>query len=381
MIRPRLPAFELLIAVAVLTTAGPSSEAVAAERASLRANLRVIAPPGCATSGALEQRVRRRSERVRFVDPGPGVRLARAELLRVEGGVRATLAWRTEGGRELVRELHAPNCQDALDALAVVLAVALDPDAELGIDPVLEASPDQGMKSVAPLPATGGSARVDEASKSDESKPERRGAKVDGGAAEAAAPDNDEAADPGSLPSDEPGADRLRLSPFAGLAGGLRSGPSPMLLPGLGFFVGFGLNWGLPDAGLARLGWSRHRRNELEVDGGTAAFELDTLRLDVCPLGLFTGAFAWYGCFGAELGVLEAEGETNASTRSRERPWRSIGGALLVALHPHPRLEIQWLAAIERPLVRDRFEFRPRTFHEVSTLAARFELAAGIRIP
>jgi hypothetical protein len=79
--------------------------------------------------------------------------------------------------------------------------------------------------------------------------------------------------------------------------------------------------------------------------------------------------------------VLAAGGSSTLSARSVERPWRSLGATLLLAVRPAPFIELELLSGLERPLVRDRFQFLPRIFHEVPLIAARVDLGLGARIP
>src|SRR5687767_14604676 len=138
MIRLRAQFTELVIAAALCgahvraQTSCPGCGSTA--ELDVRAHLELFAPDGCGTLTELRERVRHRSERVRFVEPGPGVRRARAELRVLPNrALRATLVWWSEDGRELVRELRANDCAGALDALALVLAVTLSPDADSGV--------------------------------------------------------------------------------------------------------------------------------------------------------------------------------------------------------------------------------------------------------
>jgi hypothetical protein len=105
------------------------------------------------------------------------------------------------------------------------------------------------------------------------------------------------------------------------------------------------------------------------------------LRLDLCPLGAAEALIAVHGCVSGELGVLAAGGSSTLSARTVERPYRSLGAALLLALRPAPFIELELLGALEHPLVRDRFQFVPRVFHEVPPVTARVELGLGARIP
>lgn len=330
----------------------------------VRAELELVAPSSCATRDELEARVRRRSERVRFVPPNSGGRRARAELRGVGGGaVRVRLVWWSEEGRELVRELDAPTCADALDALSLVLALALDPSAAGSEDP-------------SPEPASPGPAGGTQAT--DGGPPSAAGAPP-----VSAGPERRPRAAPavdGPAPS---GASRagLELRPSGGVLAGARFGIAPSVLPGAGLFVGVRLAPGFPEHVGLRLSATRSRRDAFSAPGGQAEFELDTFRLELCPVGMQAAFVTLDICVEGELGTLEAAGSDTLDPERHARPYRSLGGSAIAALRPLAPLEVGLGAGLAHPLVRDRFSFNPRTFHEVAPLVGRLELSLGLVLP
>jgi hypothetical protein len=265
-----------------------------------------------------------------------------------------------DDGRKLVRELRASNCVEALDALALVLAVTLDPDAD--------SSATEREASRAASPSRGDSRPADEAS-----------APVAAAPARVSEPRTDTAErdDQKIAATDQ----SFRVSPALGLLGGLRFGPAPGVLPGFGAFIGLGVTWGIPDSSLLRLAVTRYRRADFEVEGGAAEFELDAARLGLCPFGFELGPLSAHGCFEAELGELEARGSRTVGAEHHARPWRSVGASASFSARPIAELELSLLGGVEHPLVRDRFQFNPRTFHEVEPLTGRLELGVALRIP
>jgi hypothetical protein len=366
MIRPFAPAFALLVLALALSGVVSAQPRQPSHEPVVRAHLELVAPDGCGTQAELHERVRRRSARVRFVEPGPAVRRARAELRAGAGGaLRATLVWWSDDGRQLVRELTAPNCADALDALALVLAVTLDPDAELGELP--------GEAKVSPAPDGAPDSTVDRRA----AQPEQASAPR----ASQARPANRRETRAGQSDSAPGASSGFRLSVLAGVTAGVRSGAAPGVLPGFGGFVGVELDPALVGSALARLSLNRHSRGGFDAEGGTAMFELDTLRLDLCPISFGPAWLAIYGCVAGELGVLAAQGSQTLDAAARERPWRALAAGALAAVRPLPLVELQLSGAIEHALVRDSFEFNPRIFHEVSAIGGRFELALALSIP
>jgi hypothetical protein len=260
------------------------------------------------------------------------------------GEFDVTLFMWGDDGRKLVRELRAFDCAEALDALALVLAVTLDPGADASGDAKRAVIPERADSLPArPVPARG-----------------------------AAAP----------TPASEPRtSSTTRLSPAFGVLGGLRFGPAPGVLPGVGAFIGLGLTWGVPDSSLLRLAVTRYRRADFQAEGGAAEFELDSARLGLCPFGFDYGRLSAHACFEGELGELEAQGTRTLGAEQHARPWRSLGASASFAARPLRELELSLVGGLEHPLVRDRFEFNPRTFHEVGRLSGRLELGLALRIP
>jgi hypothetical protein len=382
MIRQRVQLAEFVIALALCGALARAQTSCAgcgsAAPREVRAHLELVAPDGCGTLAELRERVRRRSERMRFVEPGPGVRRARAELrVLPDRTLRATLVWWSEDGRELVRELRAPGCADALDALALVLAVALSPDAEAGV-------------TTTPGSEGGGQEAKGAPSRAEEGSP-ASGSELAASASSAASA-SATASSATEVSSSTPSADERTgsdgsssgaswsLRPFAGISAGARFGPAPGALPGFGGFIGL-TTPGIPDVGLVRFNLSRHRRAGFAAEGGSAEFELDSLRLDLCPLGAARAPIVVHGCVSGEFGVLAAGGSSTLSARSVERPWRSLGAALLLAFRPATFIELELKGAVEHPLIRDRFQFFPRIFHEVPPITAGVELGLAARIP
>ena len=338
----------------------------------MRAHLEVVTAGGCGSEAEITARVVRRSSRIRFVEPGSDVRRARAELRPASNELfAASLSLWTGDGRELVRRVRPARCADALEALSLVLLVSLDPDADLGEtagpspaqEPAGTGAPDataSAATSAAPptpaAPATGKGREAPNAQiEADELERERA------------------AAAPGS-------GSRYRYRPLAGAFGSVRAGPAPGWMPGFGVFAGV-LGPGFPSESALRLSVTRHRRSGFEVDAGSAEFELDTLRLELCPLGLRLGAAAFHACLQGELGELEASGSGLPDSRSAARPWRSLGVSGWFGVRPWPVLELSLSGGLERPLVRDRFEFNPEVFHEVGPVCGWLSLGVGLSIP
>ncbi|MDQ2645018.1 MAG: hypothetical protein M3020_14470 [Myxococcota bacterium] len=350
-------------AIAVLCWGSEGS----AEAPEVRAHLEVVAGGGCGGEAELAARVARRSSRIRFVEPGPGVRRARAEL-RAAGNelFAATLSLWTDEGRELVRRVRPARCPDALEALSLVLAVSLDPDAELGEAPApTPAAEPEGSTTTEAAPSASASASAAPSGASAKPQPRPEPAELEGRERES---------------EPEPSGNGARYRPFAGVFGSVRGGPAPGFMPGFGVFAGV-LGPGFPSEFAVRLGVSRHRRSGFRVEQGAAEFELDAVRLELCPIGLRLGLAFFHACLDGELGELEATGSGLPDSRAASRPWRALGGSGWAGLRPWPVLELSLGGGLEHPLVRDRFAFNPEVFHEVGPVGGWLSLGLGLAIP
>jgi hypothetical protein len=354
-----------------------------AEAPEVRAHLEVVTAGGCGSEAEIAARVGRRSSRIRFVEPGPDVRRARAELRPASNELfAASLSLWTDDGRELVRRVRPARCADALEALSLVLLVSLDPDADLGETsaptpaqeqvPAETGAPDApasaATRAAGPTPAAPARTRKRREGPDAQAEADALELKRE---SESESESESEAAAPGS---------GSRYRPFAGAFASVRGGPAPGWMPGFGVLVGV-LGPGFPSESALRLSVARHGRSGFEVEGGSAEFELDTVRLELCPLGLRLGRAALRACIQGELGELEASGSGLPDSRSAARPWRSLGVSGWLGVHPWPVLDLSLSGGLEHPLVRDRFEFNPEVFHEVGPVCGWLSLGAGLSIP
>jgi hypothetical protein len=120
------------VSFAVVGVLLSSAVASAAAQANT-ARLEVDAAPGCSTRDELIARVAARSTRIRFVNDATGVPALTARIeAGPRGGVVAELIVVEPDGRRFARRLEAPSCAAATDAVALVVAITLDPSAATG---------------------------------------------------------------------------------------------------------------------------------------------------------------------------------------------------------------------------------------------------------
>jgi hypothetical protein len=319
--------------IAVAVAGWPRWAAAASEPAEPPpARLEVAAPPGCATSEDLETRVTQRSARIRFSpEPGAGLALRVAIVSQQAGTVAATLEITSADGSRAERRLGAATCGEALDALALMIAVLLDPRALVA--PPAPARP--------PAP-------------------------------------------PAEIATPAPPLPPRRWGVGVGAAAHTISGPMPEAAPGL--VVGIAV---APEPGTghrfwspaARLRWAHDWLGGWRAPGGTADFTLDSLELDVCPVALGTPGFAARACAAAIGSRIVARGSRTYSAENHVEYLMAAGAALWLSLRVAPHVALEGSVVAGASLRRDSFAFRPETFYRVAPITLAGSLGLGVTFP
>jgi hypothetical protein len=282
------------------------------------------APAGCPSSGEFAEQV---AARTRLWSSSPGLSV-QVEISAVpEGNLGRVVLSRA--GRHTERTLVAPNCDELVQALALVVAILIDPLAQTG-----------------PLPARPEGAAVPPASTPPRTQPVRWHVHT--------------------------GADFL-------LEGAL----APELAPGVRLFVG--LERASPAAPLSSLRLSGFHARSGEIpapEDASAEFELSGVRLDACSFGLGYGAFRAVPCLFGEIGALAASGKHPAGRGSDTVPWGAVGAAARGSLSYAGVLFVELEAGALLPLVTYRFQFEGQEpIHETPVIAPEFALGLGARFP
>lgn len=216
------------------------------------------------------------------------------------------------------REVEADDCAEVVRALALILAMAIDPDA--GSSPRARENTTEVERAREPPrhagPATS-SAEVWWAA----------GASV-------------------------------------GLAGGVA--PSPSLSEGLLLEMGRG----------HEPGWSAHVRlagvhahGSATAGAGSADFDLLGLRIASCPYRIGIG-LTLSGCASFDWGRLQGRGSHTIAAQSSAAAWLAPGGFIDAELRALPWLRLQLELGALLPLARDRFYFGPdETVHRIPSVA------------
>ena len=134
----RSPIRRRFLVCALWSAAASTAAGAAAQANRTRARLTVDAATGCATEAAIIERVRERSHAITFAQHG-GPSLRAAVVAEPDGKVAAQLSLHADGRRS-ERRLAANSCKEAIEALALLIVLALDPSTE-GAPPRDSSSP------------------------------------------------------------------------------------------------------------------------------------------------------------------------------------------------------------------------------------------------
>jgi hypothetical protein len=368
-----------------------------------RAHLQLSAPSSCTTASALSARVRLRSRHIQFVDDRAGVPVLVVTIrapAKQPVAAELTLVW--PDGRRSERRLVDTSCSQAVDALALLIALALDPNLQESAA-AGDAARAAGPAAVSGVDANsaGGAARVSGtgsgAAASGAGPAAAASGAVSAASASGAAPAAGQApaAQPATRAPDggavqptaaaEQGAaeeDLLSVQHFAvGLAGQLIGGAAPQWLPGFVALLSVSFGRSGPWAPLLQLEAAHAFSGAIAEPGGRAGFQLDTARLDLCALGWAAGPLAVRGCIAGTVGRLAASGEDTYSPASTARWWASLAALLLMNVDMGSHLEIQASAALYAPLRRDAYAFAPDVFYRAAVLGLDLRLGIGVRFP
>ena len=311
------------------------------------------APEGCPSAADFQRSVQRRSARVRFVDQGAHDRelsiAMRADANFTSGELRLVEA----DGSQRRRSVRFTTCAEAVEGLALIAVMSLDPQALLP-------SAEPAAKPTEPAPAAG----PKPAPKPPEPAPAPTPRPVP----------------PKVPPRADSGAPRPSKLQFA-LGAEFTVAPSALPETALGgsLFVDIASSSRAWSAPLLRIAASHVERRGLASSAGAEAhFALSLATLSACPLQLAGGFLALRPCAFASAGMLAAWGSQTTNLQQRTRPFGALGGSLLLFARASQAVEIVADLAAGGSLVRDRFGFgqddawKTPAFYVSSGLGARF---------
>lgn len=369
------------------------------EAAGARARLVVSGPVHCLTREDLARRVKARSPRVDFTDDAPLVAAVAVTTYSRDAQV-VQLDFVRPGQPVRPRVLKTRSCAEAADALALILAVTLDPRAH-DLSPVPDErptsantpppappvapppeppalAPDSGPPAPSPSPASTRGARAP--------APPRRPAAVV--KTPAPAPPPLPAAivppptpGPATVASEPPRggpAQAARHVSFAASADTI-FGVAPGLMPGFALTVMFETASEGVWAPAVALRWTHVWRTGLTEAPGTASFNLEAGTVDACPLRWRRSWVSLRPCVSLLVGRLTTRGAGTGDDGGAARPFSTTG--LGVQVHAGSSLELTVRLGLGVALVRDSYAFGDRVFYRTGLLTTSAGLGLGFRWP
>jgi len=312
--------------------------AAAAQTEVPSARLELDASPDCTTRAELIARVQARSPRVKFDEAG--TTSVRAQFsVAPSGTVTGAVVLATNRSPRSVRQVVAGSCGEAADAVALIIAITLDPTGVIGgsrVEPAPSKPPEEAMSRPAELQPSN-------------AKP-------------------------------EPPAQRGRQTFGFQLGAQALVGPAPGAMPGVAVFATIGVDRPALWSPAVLLGAGRAWQTDISAQGGKAAFELDAASFDACPFRFRLGKVEARPCASALIGRLTAQGsETLNQAPEHPRPFWVVGGAANATLELVWLLELSARLAVGANLVRDSFEFTPLVFHQVPAVTVAGSMGIGLR--
>ena len=292
--------------------------------------------------------VRARTEKIR---PATSSEVARTLKIEVEEGPsesRGSLSIAgTDGTTSSTRTVRAKTCRDVVTALALVAALAIDPEARTSpLSPLMVS--DAGQPPVPPSNDAGAPAPAILTSPEDGGAPASR-------EPIALPPRSSGATDAGpsvETPREASRPSQTRFSVGVGAEGSSVLGVRPALS------VTLGLDWVrdsmVSPAFLLRL--TRSFQGTSVQTGGSANVTFSAAAIEPCPFAFRLGeAFALLPCARLAFGFLEAEGSGVTTPSSALRGWGDVGAHLRASFRLGGPVFLDAHGGARFPLFRDRF--------------------------
>ncbi len=298
------------------------------------------APASCPAEEGFVQRLRSRLGLSQA--PARLGRTVDVQIALAEGRYVGKLTLVGADGRSTTKTLDDASCEELVDALSLVAALALETDDVEGT-----------ARAPAPTPAP------------------------------APAPARESASTPAPAPARESAPAPGAPSRIGVALGGLAAiGPAPRPLLG----AALALHWTQPGAGLftptLELGGAASLSPEAPEAKGTASFAWLSARAAAYVVQWPPGAgVAFRAGVVGDFGVVVAHGRDTTSPATSSRPWASPGGIVGAEVPLGSRFAIQIAAALEAPLRRDLYAFGSTDFFHVPAVVgtASASLVAYVR--
>ena len=259
----------IAVLATLLAAVGSGASAASTQASIARARLEVRAVLNGTSPADSIARVASRTPRIQFVDDASAVGIQATFTVAPSGGVSAELVLLASGVRRTTRRFVTRSCAEAADAVALMVAVALDP---VWVSEHGSAATGESGTSASPGRDSGAS-----------STPQRTSAPTGGLAAQPPTKVQEQPLPPPQVPlpartaTDSTSTPALRGQPRIGvyLAGQSVWGPAPAVMPGVAVYAVVGLDRDTIWSPAIVLGAFHVWRSDLAEPGGSASFSLD----------------------------------------------------------------------------------------------------------
>jgi hypothetical protein len=281
-----------------------------------------VAPAGCPDATVFMRLLQARTTRFRQAPPDDQARRFLVRVAAVGSLFSGRLEIRSPDGSSAIRRVEGEICDEVSDALALMTALAIDPNARTG------------------------SSKVD--AKNPGNPPQKA----------AVQPDSQRLPPPVSVVASQPSLNASQPWRWsAGILGDLTFGLSPALGYGGELFVEAEAPVSSTLGPAVRMGIFLTQSDVKLPTGPAARFQWALATVEGCPvrLGVMGQRLAVYPCLAFRLGVLHGEGQRISQPEQTVSIWSDAGPVLRLRFAMTARLSLEVQAALMLPLYRPTF--------------------------
>jgi hypothetical protein len=366
--------WSIVVWATFLSAAGVPAAAPQAPVARARLDMVARTAANCTGPDDFAARVAARSPRIQFVEDSAAIGVQATFNVARSGGINAELILVESGVSRAPRRFQARSCAEAADALALMVAVALDPVWVNEHSPTLagESGTDvsTGSSSAASATPRGPSAVASRPGKqpgpiTTEKKPEPPPPPVSIVASPVAG-------------SPSPLTGRFQPRFGAHLAGQSLWGPAPAVMPGLAAYAVGALDRDALLSPAIVLGAIYAWRSDLAEPGGKASFSLVAGSLDACVLRVQVSLVDVRACAAVVAGRLSASGSDTDAPATVAKLFAVAGATSILTVHLGRMIELSARIGTGMTLRRSSYEFGSTAFHTSSRLTTSASIGVGL---
>jgi hypothetical protein len=313
------------------------------------------APPECPPADAFAEQIAARTPVFR---EHAAEHALRVEIVSAPGGGVLGRASLVLSGNAVERELRAERCEEVVEALALVVAILIDPNADTRPIAVASAGAPRADATPDTAPAPPPASPPDKVPPVRPARPKPS---------------------PPPEPTDAPGR-RYRF--VAGAHAAAEGAVAPELTLGPRVFFGTDLHAGWPWPSSLRLSGARLFSRRLRDGTGSAKLTLDLARLDACLVRVEEGRLAIEPCAGVDVGILRVDGSHPLGGNDHRLVWAAAGALVRASVTVLNPLVGELEIGADVPLVQYRYAFEGRAaVFKTARVGMHLGAGLGVRFP